>query len=382
MANFWNWSFVFSVTVILDLKISSVIPHQFITISRGDPNITQPGTFEFFNSIHGIVINEENLNDEKFCTGSCDHFDTENRNRSSFLSYPNDCNGRLHSCWLYEKTQKRKDAYTNHYLIAISMGNRYNGFLEQNIAKSYNTFIHTGNICGCLCERSSNDNFTPRGKLLDSFCLDPVVAYEGRAVTGARFKRYDNRIHLQLQQGILVNGTIDPTTVKWKVKSSCKNAQKVVYNFKNGQYEGLKIILEDIILKEKTVVTGALFGFAVYGLDIDEYGNINRKKKTKIGFNQCDHFSRTTDILRQRQSLVPPTSSVASNIESKGPCSYHVLFGGTSFEMDKIQHIVPFIDMQEVVTQPPKPIHGIGWFHKGYPGTSGYLSLKVFVEED
>ncbi|KAH0535688.1 hypothetical protein KQX54_018220 [Cotesia glomerata] len=187
------------------------------------------------------------------------------------------------------KTQKRKDAYTNHYLIAISMGNRYNGFLEQNIAKSYNTFIHTGNICGCLCERSSNDNFTPRG---------------------------------------------------------------------------------------------ALFGFAVYGLDIDEYGNINRKKKTKIGFNQCDHFSRTTDILRQRQSLVPPTSSVASNIESKGPCSYHVLFGGTSFEMDKIQHIVPFIDMQEVVTQPPKPIHGIGWFHKGYPGTSGYLSLKVFVEED
>lgn len=75
-------------------------------------------------------------------------------------------------------------------------------------------------------------------------------------MTGVRFKRYENRIHLELQQGILTNGRINPGTVRWKKSSKCNNAKPVVYNFRGTIYKGLKLVLQDMILPSKAFVTG------------------------------------------------------------------------------------------------------------------------------
>lgn len=74
-------------------------------------------------------------------------------------------------------------------------------------------------------------------------------------VTGVRFNRHKNTIYLELQQGKLENGKIDPITVKWKISNKCNNSKKVI-NFRGSSYDGLKIILEDIIFPENKIVTG------------------------------------------------------------------------------------------------------------------------------
>lgn len=43
----------------------------------------------------------------------------------------------------------------------------------------------------------------------------------------------------------------------WKISDRCNLTKKVVYNFrKDGTYDGLEIVLEDMILPENAVVTG------------------------------------------------------------------------------------------------------------------------------
>lgn len=72
------------------------------------------------------------------------------------------------------------------------------------------------------------------------------------------------------------------------------------------------------------------------------------------------------------------TSLIGKNVELSKSCKHHITFGGTSEKYDNIQHIVPYVDMQEIVTDPPEPINGIGWYYRGLPGYGGFLALRIF----
>lgn len=80
-------------------------------------------------------------------------------------------------------------------------------------------------------------------------------------------------------------------------------------------------------------------------------------------------------------NLRPPTAFNGKMKQFSESCKHHVLFGGTSLISDRINHIVPFIDLQEVTTNPSQPISGIGWFYRGQPEYGGYLSLRIFVKK-
>lgn len=105
-----------------------------------------------------------------------------------------------------------------------------------------------------------------------------------------RFKRHSNIVYLELQQGILSAGRIDPNTLMWKSSDNCSSAEKVVYNRRKYPtssptsasggtsnydsfdmfmrtiflplfklYRDPAVILEDMTLPESAVVTGHLF---------------------------------------------------------------------------------------------------------------------------
>lgn len=73
-----------------------------------------------------------------------------------------------------------------------------------------------------------------------------------------RFNKRKNKIHLELQQGKLRDGKIIEESISWKHTNFCENHKKVVDNFKGWTYDGMKIVLEDIILPNDAVVTGML----------------------------------------------------------------------------------------------------------------------------
>ena len=49
----------------------------------------------------------------------------------------------------------------------------------------------------------------------------------------------------------------------------------------------------------------------------------------------------------------------------------------TSEKKDGAQTTIPFIDTQEVVTNPPVPLAGMGLIHRSQPGFGGFLGLKI-----
>ncbi|XP_057333633.1 uncharacterized protein LOC130672880 [Microplitis mediator] len=366
-----------TIALILNMKIVSVTP-RIVSIQEGDPDVWELGSLAYFNSLYSITINEEYLNSQKLCSGKCDLIGRTKRNQSSDSNYPNECHGTLKYCWLHEASQKRQaaDFLLSFYRTFINE-NGISTRMQKRINKADYALSHAGNICKCLCERTYNPNFaTPRGELLDSICFDSVSVDDGYVATGVRFKRYDNRIHLELLQGILTNGTINPSTLQWKTTKKCKDQKKVIYDFKNGHYNGLKFILEDIILPNNAVVTGVALRKAVIGRHITKSGNIDYHYMKIIQRTNC--HERTSDLVHVSPVLVSTTSLVGKNVELSKSCKHHIKFGGTSEKYDNIQHIVPFVDLQEIVTDPPEPINGIGWYYRGMPGYGGFLALKIF----
>ncbi|XP_014298767.2 uncharacterized protein LOC103576284 [Microplitis demolitor] len=371
MYNFKVWLFgVFA--IIINIKISPVIS-GLVSIGRGEPQDEQPGSFEYFNSMHPILINEEYLNDEKYCTGYCDQLDTTNRNHSIYSSYPNECNGRLQYCWFHEVSEKRRDAQINLFIKSTSTNYGFNRVLRQGISIAYDKLSHTGNICKCICERTYDTNpATPRKQLLDSICFDPVSVDDGYVATGVRFKRYSNVIHLQLQQGIFANKTIDPSTVQWKIIKKCDNQKKVIYNFKDGSYNGLKIPLENFFLPENAVVTGVTLGKSLSGRRIDN-GNIDICKPEIKKRTRCSEGSKPVYI---DYNYWPSAWSITPNRRHDLLCP-HILFEGKLDTSKNEIHVVPYVDMQEIALSPPEPLRGIGWYHRDN-SRHGFLALKIY----
>lgn len=80
--------------------------------------------------------------------------------------------------FIQQESDARKKAH-KHYMDVLYVRLNAEVWLSREgkeaIDVAKNMLYHTGNICNCLCERIHNlISDTPRGKLLDSICFDPV----------------------------------------------------------------------------------------------------------------------------------------------------------------------------------------------------------------
>ncbi|XP_057334778.1 uncharacterized protein LOC130673673 [Microplitis mediator] len=382
------WMFI----VIIKQNVSSVTS-KLVPIQKGDPREWSENgaeaNFAQFNNLYAISINEELLRRDKYCSGRCDSIDELGEHMGQTLPYPNQCAGYLRHCWLERETERRKEAKSDYDNLAAVECSSIDGYacLETDSASEEerlkNILQHTGNICKCLCQRNDISNpGNERGKLLDSICFDPVSVDDGYVATGAGFKRVGYVMFLSLQQGILSEGRIDPTTLKWTTSDNCYSQKKIIGDFRyDGSYNSLEITLEDLTLTENAVVTSVTLGDSLRGRYVDDDGNINKNESEITQKSQC-HGS-PIDLVHRDPDLRPSTALVGNNSERSEPCNSKIVFGGTNESSDNIQHVVPYVDLQEVVADQnsPQPIHGIGWYYRGYPGYGGYLALKIFTKE-
>ena len=73
-----------------------------------------------------------------------------------------------------------------------------------------------------------------------------------------------------------------------------------------------------------------------------------------------------------------PTESIKPNAPDSNDAQY-VTFTITDMQKDVGQTTVPFIDTQEVVTNPPMPLGGAGLYHRGQEGYGGFIGLKLYT---
>jgi hypothetical protein len=73
-----------------------------------------------------------------------------------------------------------------------------------------------------------------------------------------------------------------------------------------------------------------------------------------------------------------PTRS-PSKSEPISTASSFVMFTHSDIHKDAAQTTVPFLDAQEVVTNPSMPLQGVGLYYKGQSGYGGFIAPKIFT---
>lgn len=80
-------------------------------------------------------------------------------------------------------------------------------------------------------------------------------------------------------------------------------------------------------------------------------------------------------------SELAPTYNNAVNKKLSTPGKKFIRFQPTDFKKDAAQTTVPYFDIQEIVTNPPTPLQGIGIYYKGIEGFGGFVGLKLLTAD-
>lgn len=70
-----------------------------------------------------------------------------------------------------------------------------------------------------------------------------------------------------------------------------------------------------------------------------------------------------------------PATVVDSDIYSHG--SKYVSFIISDLMSDLGQNVVPYIDLQNITTNPPLPLDGLGIYHRGKKNFGGFVAPKI-----
>ncbi|XP_014300308.2 uncharacterized protein LOC103575366 isoform X2 [Microplitis demolitor] len=362
----------------------SQLQKNLVHIQAKDPDMHRKDvTFGGFTFLRGQLFDEQHLNNKGVCTGRCSdyentHYHYNDRYNKSITQQLFKCSGRIVKCrnvnnfdisvvvyadnnmYRYKVNKERND-----YQIrkAENYHDHYNSQKHHDLYTNYDVKSDYNNCatCKCYCDDTTNK------KIIRSFCLDAVKSRteDGYVITGLRFRIRARIVHLEIQQGKLVNGVVDRNTVHWFAKNWCSLTGAMNYDNRSFQ-------LDDIILPHNQVLTGLM---------------INRyDPKTKIHGYRLGRFSLgvIATVLDNKGNLDVNNWFTYHRIqgfrdELSTPNRHYIKFHPSDWKYDFAQHIIPFLDLQDVVTEPPSPVSGAGIYYKSKKGYGGFIAPKIVV---
>lgn len=84
---------------------------------------------------------------------------------------------------------------------------------------------------------------------------------------------------------------------------------------------------------------------------------------------------------RKLLKIANPDVPTRSPLQSKQDSSTNMYleFSNSDLERDVGQTTIPFFDIQDVISEYPVPLSGIGIYHKGQPNFGGFIAPKIFT---
>ncbi|KAK0092542.1 hypothetical protein PV326_001195 [Microctonus aethiopoides] len=348
--------------------------------------------------VEGYVTGEQYLNESPTCDLKCSGYNrTKHHNHLSIFTMNSNliCHGTIYDCKesTYEKICEQPHSKGNdrRYAELINFfewkrrncSNKSNPknskkitaftVVEAGVLPWARTKHQTCELCACYCDYKNS----PRS--IRSFSLKEVNSNinENYVITGIRFRIVNQVVCLQIQQGKLINTIIDPKTVRWQPVhlSKLENNNDVV----RLNYTKRSLNLDDVEVSRRSIVTGVKFQMIddrltlmVSGVEIFKNGSIN---SSPIWYSAKSNVETREEI--NINDLNVPTSSSEENEILSQPNDYFIKFTTTSWISDEAQTVVPFIDLQEVATDPPSPIGGVGIYHKRQKTDGGFIAPKL-----
>ncbi|XP_057341283.1 uncharacterized protein LOC130678216 [Microplitis mediator] len=238
----------------------------------------------------------------------------------------------------------------------------------------------------CSCDKQSDSDTSIRTISLKEYYTN---SSDNRVVTGIRFAVEKNIITIQIQDGQLIDGIIDPNSVRWRTDddypSDEQDPKTVRLDYKIRGFN-----LDDIELPEGQFVTGVKFvltkndriSLAVRGSIMydNRIGNFSPPVE--------DQWHYPSEINSTRRSNIdvnypknPTDLKVLTTEISKSGQHYINLSISTFSSSNHNTAVVPLLDSRAVETYPPSGIGGLGLFYTGHSGYGGFLAFKYFSSQ-
>ncbi|KAM8720177.1 hypothetical protein ACLKA7_006253 [Drosophila subpalustris] len=350
--------------------------------------------------LQGYIENEVDLNGDETCRETCSYYQStrsEGCFKDKYCARQPKCSGRLYNCefidsdmWVCPSplNSTRRYEYIE-YENGRVLGQRKNcGRGTTKVDSWWRYLFWHCSYCFCLCDEQgmkSDRFFNLRESVSD--------VKQNRVVTGLRFVKKNRVFHLQIQEGnLLPRGAINASTLEWKPVDEYKIYDRNVargVDYHTMSYESRSIDLDDIQKTDDNsfVVTGVRFRVLGAHLNLEaRLSEFDFKKGELIQpeVNSVWQSNDNTDVSGERRqklsvhNLDVPTRSIArSLVESKH--NQYIEFVNSGLDKDAAQSTVPFLDIQDVVSNPPVPLSGIGIYYKARVGFGGFVAPKIIT---
>ncbi|KAH8281295.1 hypothetical protein KR018_008287 [Drosophila ironensis] len=371
-------------------------------VYRCDPpkHIAKVTYDEVTRLLQGYVENEVDLNNEETCRETCDFYQatrTEGCFKEKWCARQPRCSGRVYNCqfidsdmWVCPSPQNSTRRYEFiEYENGRVLGQRNKCNRGTTKVDSWWRYIlwHCS-YCFCLCDEQglkSDRFFNLRDSIAD--------VKRNRVVTGLRLVKSNRIFHLQIQEGeLLPRGAINQSSLEWKPVEKYnifdRDVKKGV-DYHTLSYESRSIDLDDVNTDDNSfVVTGVRFRLVGAHINLEAYytefdfktGQLIQPESTsywKSNDNTDVSGGARREKLRLENADLPTRTIVPSMVQSRH--NQYIDFTNTGLDKDAAQSTVPFVDIQDVVSNPPVPLSGIGIYYKGRNGYGGFIGPKIIT---
>ncbi|XP_016843827.1 uncharacterized protein LOC103316723 [Nasonia vitripennis] len=342
------------------------------------------------------IINEYDISPGDQCKNQCSDYRRPESKAPHRCAYQGEiceithCDGYLFDCQYKIDTEMSicpsgRDSSRRYDYIDYANGLRYGDSKHKCSMNPLTTTRKLSGLwwcdpCMCVCADTSK-------KSESRFNLDPVMANsaENYVLTGARLVKRNRMIHIQIQEGqLLQNGRINASTLRW----SKINENPISYHTLQWEQKR-EIHLDDLMAPKNHVLTGLSFttiqvdSAYTKRLKLQAYaaplyfhsGEVIDKHQMPLYPKDFSPTNATNEIKLDNLD-VPTRTSVQTVTKSKQ--DQFLKFGPTGLDKDVGQSTIPFIDIQEVTTSPAIPMSGAGIYHKSRSGNGGFLALRLF----
>ncbi|CAH1116052.1 unnamed protein product [Phaedon cochleariae] len=354
---------------------------------------------EITQLLQGYVQNEVDLNSEGTCRENCAEY-TYTKSHDCFKNLycrqQRRCNGKIINCRYFDSDMwicpadplsgRRYEyiEYENGRVLGRKQGCS-RGSTKVDSWWRY-LFWHCS-YCFCLCDEqgSNSDRYVN---------MRPSIADtdNNMIVTGMRFVKKNRIIHLQIQEGKLIErGRIDINTVHWVPVEEYKITDSKIFNgqdYHTFTWEKRALDLDDLEADPGYILTGIRFkeigshlNFEIYVTKFDfDTGKLINPQSTSIwkdNPNTDSSRSNPRTKVHLNQPDIPIRSPSPSVPDSRS--DQYIEFTNSDLDRDAGQTTVPFLDAQKLESLQAVPLSGAGVFHKGRPFFGGFVTPKLIT---
>ncbi|XP_055914156.1 uncharacterized protein LOC129947566 isoform X2 [Eupeodes corollae] len=349
--------------------------------------------------LQGYIENEVDMNPEETCRENCAFYEATKSYgcfKNLYCARQQRCSGRLLNCeyvdsdmWICPAPSNSTRRYEYiEYESGRTMGLKkacYRGTTKVDSWWRY-VFWHCS-YCFCICDEQgikSDRYFNLRESVSN---ID-----ENKVITGLRFVKHKRVFHIQIQEGqLLPRGNVNQSTLSWKPVEDYQIFDRGVsngYDYHTLAWDKRAIDLDDIEGDDVShVVTGIRLRVVGAHLNLEARLSEYNFESGELVSPRTSSFWKSndnTDVSGDRREQIHlknpdvPTRTLVKSMPTSRHNQY-IEFTHTSKDRDAAQTTVPFIDIQEVTSNPPVPLSGVGLYHKGRNNFGGFIAPKLIT---